>query len=59
MVRFFDAGPIHDTDSTQIVLNHLQALRRHPVTFVAYFRHDRPARTRRWIAGAESPTRSN
>ncbi|MHB1262541.1 MAG: hypothetical protein ACYC2H_12595 [Thermoplasmatota archaeon] len=45
-VRFFDAGPIHDVDSTQIALNHLQALRRHPVTFVAYFRRDRPGRTR-------------
>jgi hypothetical protein len=45
-VRFFDAGPIHDVDSTQIVLNHLQAQRRHPVTFVAYFRRDRPGRTR-------------
>lgn len=48
-VRFFDAGPIHDVDSTQIVLNHLQAVRRHPVTFVAYFRRDRPGRTRSYI----------
>lgn len=48
-VRFFDAGPIHDVDSTQIVLNHLQALRRHPVTFVAYFRRDRPGRTRSFV----------
>jgi hypothetical protein len=48
-VRFFDAGPIHDVDSTQIVLNHLQALRRHPVTFVAYFRRDRPGRTRAYV----------
>lgn len=48
-VRFFDAGPIHDVDSTQIVLNHLQAVRRHPVTFVAYFRRDRPGRTRSFV----------
>jgi hypothetical protein len=45
-VRFFDAGPIHDPDSTQIVLNHLQAQRRHPVTFIVYLRADRPGRTR-------------
>jgi hypothetical protein len=44
-VRWFDAGPIHDVDSAQIVLNHLQAQRRMPVTFVAYLRADRPGRT--------------
>lgn len=48
-VRFFDAGPIHDIDSTQIALNYLQAQRRHPVTFVAYFRRDRPGRTRSYV----------
>lgn len=45
-VRWFDGGALHDVDSAQIALNHLQGQRRVPVTFVAYFRGDRPGRTR-------------
>lgn len=53
-VRWFDAAPIHDVDSAQIVLNHLQAQKRMPVTFIAYFRADRPGRTAAFVPFIES-----
>lgn len=44
-VRWFHGAPINDVDSTERVLDHLLDHDAPPVTFVAYFRRDRPART--------------
>jgi hypothetical protein len=48
-VSWFDAGAVRDVASTELVIDHLQSQRRHPVTFVAALRLDRPDRLRAWV----------
>jgi hypothetical protein len=45
-VRWFDGSGIDDPDSARLVLNHLQAARRQPVTVVAHVRRDQPGLAR-------------